>query len=62
MLAGMEQVDDLGGLGELAAGDVPDPGGAVAENRELADVARAAAGAFAFTRSANTAAGSKVAM
>ena len=48
VLAGVEQVHDLGGFGEFRGGDVPDPGGAVAENRELADVARAAAGAFGF--------------
>jgi hypothetical protein len=42
VLAGVEQVHDLGGFGELAAGDVPDPGGAVAEDGELADVVRAA--------------------
>ena len=46
MLAGVEQVDDLGGLGELGGGDVPDPGGAVAEDGELADVVRAAADAL----------------
>ena len=43
MLAGVEQVHDLGGLGELGGGDAPDPGGAVAEDGELADVVRAAA-------------------
>jgi len=42
----VEQVDDLGGLGELAGGDVPDPGGPVAQDRELADVVRAAADAL----------------
>ena len=46
VLAGVVEVHDLGGLGELAAGDVPDPGGAVAEDRELADVIGAAADAF----------------
>ena len=40
VLAGVEQVHDLGGLGELGGGDVPDPGGAVAEDGQLADVAR----------------------
>jgi hypothetical protein len=48
VLAGVEQVHDLGGPGELGSGDVPDPGGAVAEDRELADVIGAAAGAFCF--------------
>jgi hypothetical protein len=42
VLAGVEQVDDLGGLGELGGGDAPDPGRAVAEDGELADVVRAA--------------------
>ncbi|HEY6314824.1 MAG TPA: hypothetical protein VIY52_29035 [Streptosporangiaceae bacterium] len=42
VLAGVVQVDDLGGFGELAVGDVPDPGGAVARDRELADVIGAA--------------------
>jgi hypothetical protein len=32
VLAGMPDIDDLGGLGELAGGDVPDPGGAVADD------------------------------
>ena len=62
VLAGVEQVHDLGGLGELVGGDAPDPGGAVAEDGELADVVGAAADALGFTRSPNTAAGSKVAM
>jgi hypothetical protein len=44
----MEQAGDLGGLGELATGDVPDPGDAVAQNRELADVTGAEASAFCF--------------
>ena len=43
VLAGVVEVDDLGGLGELVRGDAPDPGGAVAEDGELADVVRAAA-------------------
>ena len=46
MLAGVEQVHDLGGFGELVRGDVPDPGGAVAEDGQLADVIGAAADAF----------------
>jgi hypothetical protein len=45
VLAGVEQVHDLGGLGELAGGDAPDPGRAVAEDGDLADVVRAAADA-----------------
>jgi hypothetical protein len=44
VLAGVVEVDDLGGFGELAAGDVPDPGGTVAEDGELADVIGAAGG------------------
>src|SRR5208283_1475755 len=48
VLAGVEQVHDLGGLRELGGGDVPDPGGAVAEDGELPDMVRAAAGAFGF--------------
>ena len=62
VLAGVEQVHDLGGLGELAAGDVPDPGGAVAEDGELADVVGAAADAFCFHEVREHVAGSKVAM
>jgi hypothetical protein len=46
VLAGVEQIHDLGGLGELRGGDIPGPGGAVAEDGELADVARAAADAL----------------
>jgi len=46
VLAGVAEADDLGGLGELRGGDVPDPGGAVAEDGELADVVRAAADAL----------------
>src|SRR3984893_10448356 len=46
VLAGVEQVHDLGGFGELAAGDVP--GRAVAEDRELADMTGAAEDAFGF--------------
>jgi hypothetical protein len=40
VLASVVEVDDLGGLGELGAGDVPDLGCAVADDGELADVAR----------------------
>ena len=46
VLASVVEIDDLGGGGELAASDVPDPGGAVAEDGELADVVRAAADAL----------------
>jgi hypothetical protein len=45
VLAGVIQVDDLSGLGELGGGDVPDPGCAVADDGELADVLGAAADA-----------------
>jgi hypothetical protein len=46
VLAGVEQVHDLRRLGELGGGDVPDPGGAVAEDGELSDVIGAAADAL----------------
>src|SRR5207248_1791475 len=46
VLAGVEQVDDLGGAGELVAGDVPDPGGTVADDGHLPDVIGAAADAL----------------
>ena len=46
MLAGVVEVDDVRGLGEGGGGEVPDPGGAVADDGELADVVRAAADAF----------------
>ena len=62
VLAGVVEVDDLGCLGELAAGDAPDPGRAVTEDGELPDVAGAAADASALTGPASTLAGSKVAM
>jgi hypothetical protein len=39
-------VDDAGGLGERGGGEVPDPGGSVAEDGQLADVVRAAADAL----------------
>ena len=48
MLAGVEQVHDLGGLRELGGGDAPDPGGAVADDGELADVVGAAADPLRF--------------
>src|SRR6266581_8334094 len=44
--AGVEQVHDLGGFGEMLASQVPDPDRAVAEDGELADVAGAAAAAL----------------
>ena len=46
VLAGVEQVHDLGGLRELRGSDSPDPCCSVAEDGELADVVRAAADAF----------------
>jgi hypothetical protein len=46
VLAGVVEVDDAGGLGEGGGGEVPDPGGAVAQDGELADVACSAADAF----------------
>src|ERR1019366_5327470 len=56
------EADDLGGPGELRGGDVPDPGGAVAEDGELADVVRAAADAPGPDQVPERRAGSKVAM
>ena len=61
MLAGVEQVDDLGAR-ELRGGDVPDPGGAVADDGELADVIAPRRMPSASARFPNVAAGSKVAM
>ena len=46
VLAGVVEVNDLGGLREVLAGLVPDPRRAVAEEGELADVPGAAAAAF----------------
>jgi hypothetical protein len=43
VLAGVEQIDDLGGLGEMLGGEVPEPHRAVAQDGELADVPGAAA-------------------
>ena len=43
VLAGVVEVDDLGGGGEQLIGEVPDPDRAVAEDDELADVLCAAA-------------------
>ena len=48
MFASVVEVDDAGGLGERGGGEVPDPGGAVADEGELPDVVRAAADAFGF--------------
>jgi hypothetical protein len=62
VLAGVVEADDLGGPGELRGGDVPDPGGAVAEDGELADVVRAAADAPGPDQVPERRAGSKVAM
>src|SRR6266571_2960087 len=44
--AGVEQVHDLGGFGEMLASQVPDPDRAVAEDGELADMPGAAADAL----------------
>jgi len=38
VLAGVVEVDDLGRGGQQLVGEVPDSGGAVAEEDELADV------------------------
>jgi hypothetical protein len=46
VLAGVVEVHDLRRLGELLARDAPDPGSAVADDGELADVVRAAADAL----------------
>ena len=61
MLAGVVQIDDLSGFGEMLAGQVPDPVRAVTEDGQLADVPSAAAAASAAMRIPNLAAGSKVA-
>ena len=61
MLAGVIEVDDLGGLGEVLAGQVPDPVRAVAQDGELADVPGAAAAGLGGHQLPNPAAGSKVA-
>ena len=61
VLAGVVQVDDLGGFGEVLAGQVPDPVRAVAEDGELADVAGAAAAGLGGHQHAESAAGAKVA-
>ena len=46
VLAGVVDVHDRGGFGQDRGGQVPDPGGAVAEHDELADVISAAAAGF----------------
>ena len=43
VLAGVVEARDLGCGGEVLAGEIPDPGGAVAEDDGLADVLDAAA-------------------
>ena len=43
VLPGMEQVHDLGRLGEVPGGQVPDPDGSVTEEHQLADAPGAAA-------------------
>ena len=62
VLAGVVEVHDAGGLGERGGGEVPDPGGAVADDGELADVVGAAADALGLHQVREAAAGSKVAM
>src|SRR5215471_15824196 len=42
VLAGVVEVHDLGGFGEVLIGEVPDPYRAVAEDHQLADVPGAA--------------------
>jgi hypothetical protein len=61
VLAGVEHVDDLGGLGEVLGGEVPDPGGAVAQDGELADVPGAAPAGFGGHQHAEACGGAKVA-
>ena len=43
VLLGVEDVDDLGGAGKVFFGEVPDPGGAVAEDDLLRGVEEASA-------------------
>jgi hypothetical protein len=57
VLAGVVEVHDLGGPGELAGGDAPDPGCAVAEDGELPDVVRAAADALGLDQAGERAGG-----
>jgi hypothetical protein len=61
VLAGVIQIDVLGGGGEVLAGEVPDPGRAVAERDELADVLGAAAAGLGVRQAAKRSAGAKVA-
>jgi hypothetical protein len=61
VLAGVVEIHDLGRCGKLGGGDVPDPGCAVAQDGELADMLAPRRMPSAFTRSPNVAAGSKVA-
>ena len=46
VFAGVVEVHDRGGFGQDRGGEVPDPGRAVAEDDELADVVGAAAAGF----------------
>jgi hypothetical protein len=48
-------------FGEMLRGEVPDPGGAVAQDSELADVRGTAAAGFAGHQDAELAGGAKVA-
>ena len=48
MFAGVVVVHDLGGVGEVLVGDVPDPFGAVAQDDRLADVVESAAVVLGF--------------
>ena len=61
VLAGVIEVNDLGGFGEVPAGEIPDPDRAVAEDDQLADVAGARRRASAAISVPNPAAGAKVA-
>jgi hypothetical protein len=62
VLAGVEQVHDPGGPGKLGGGDVPYPGGAVADDGELADMVGTAADALGLHQVREHAGGPKVAM
>ena len=61
VLAGVVEVGDLGGGGEVLIGQVPDPGRAVTEDDELADVLASTSAASAPVSWPNRSAGSKVA-
>ncbi len=62
VFAGVVEVHDGGGLGQDRGGQVPDPGRAVAQDDELADVhRRRGGGPRRATRVANSAAGAKLA-